>query len=275
MTNESPKLKKTLERVVLITFALLLIVFSFLNPPYSQNEKRNRLIKSLLPLVFGAPLAIWFMVRGESGLFKKPRKWLYLAPCLLVAVNNFPFFSYFAGKSEFLSVKSLDLLLFLSYCLFVGLFEECVFRGIVFPVIASRLSANKKGIVQTFFISSAVFGLSHLLNLLAGAGVGATLLQVLYSTLIGGLCGFVLMKTQNVLLCAFVHAVYDISGLLLDPTWGFGSGVVFDLPTALTMGIIGVAVGVFVLYGVFTYSEKEREILYSRLGFSVIIKENS
>ena len=265
----SPKIKKTAEKVFIGFCCICLAVFSIANFTYSANEKTNRLIKSLLPLCFGSPLAVWMMVRENSGLFKKPEKWLFLAPCLLVAVNNFPFCSFFAKKCGFVSAGTIVWLLFIVYCLLVGLFEECVFRGIVFPALAGRFSQDKKGVIKTFFLSSVVFGASHLLNLLTGGGVGATLLQVVYSTLIGGLCAFVLMKTKNILLCALVHSTYDICGLALDQTWGCGNGVVFDFPTAFMMAIVGVAVGVFVLYQVFTYSEEERSSLYQRLGFGV------
>jgi hypothetical protein len=136
-------------------------------------------------------------------------------------------------------------------------------------LIAGSFSPDKKGLVKTFFLSSVVFGGMHIFNILAGAGVGATILQVGYSTLTGGLFAFVLIKNKNILMCALAHAVYDFCGLLLPK---LGSGTVFDWQTSLTMAVVAVAVGAFVLYSLWKYPETEREELYKKLGFGVKIK---
>jgi membrane protease YdiL (CAAX protease family) len=108
----------------------------------------------------------------------------------------------------------------------------------------------------------------HLFNLFSGAGVVPTLLQVVYTTLMGGVFAFVLMKTKNLLCCAFVHALYNFGGLLLDSTqrMGLGSGIIFDLGTVILTVILGICIGAFILYNVYKYSEAERSILYKRLG---------
>jgi hypothetical protein len=69
-----------------------------------------------------------------------------------------------------------------------------------------------------------------------------------------------------------VHAVYNFCGLLFgtESNLGLGAGVVLDLGTAITMLIVSVLVGAFVLYKVFTYTEEERIELYQRLS----VKEN-
>lgn len=143
----------------------------------------------------------------------------------------------------------------------VGLFEECIFRGIVFSVLAGCFSKDRKGFLKTYFLSAIIFGAAHLFN---GFSLG-TLLQVAYTVLTGGLFAFCLIKTKNILCCAFVHGLYNFCGLLFD-TQGLGTGVVFDVGTVVTMAIVGVCVGIFVLYSVFKYSEEERCALYGYLG---------
>ena len=48
-----------------------------------------------------------------------------------------------------------------------------------------------------------------------------------------------------------------------------GSGTVFDIPTVILMAVVGVSVGIFVLYSVWKYPEEERIELYKRLGFGI------
>jgi membrane protease YdiL (CAAX protease family) len=122
--------------------------------------------------------------------------------------------------------------------------------------------------LQTFIFSSLLFGGIHLLNVFAGGGLGSTVLQACYSVLTGGMFAFVLIKTKNIFFCAFTHGLYNFCGTLFSET-GLGTGVVFDLPTALAMTVVSLFVAVFVFWGLKRYTEKERVELYSRLGFGV------
>ena len=50
---------------------------------------------------------------------------------------------------------------------------------------------------------------------------------------------------------------------------GLGTGAILDTPTVIMMTAVCVTVGAFILYKVWTYPERERIELYSRLGFGV------
>ena len=80
------------------------------------------------------------------------------------------------------------------------------------------------------------------------------------------------MKAKNILLCALIHGGYDFAGLLLPK---LGGGAVFDWQTMAIMAVVGVAVGLFVLYAVWKYSDEERIELYEKLGFGAAsLKKN-
>lgn len=254
---------------------ILTAVFSFFDFSYSDNERIDRLLTLSMPLVFASVLSVCLLIREKSGLFRLPKKLVFALPCLLVAVNNFPFCSYLSGKSVFADIGKTEVAVFTLYCALVGFFEECVFRGVVFALFADRFSKNHKGVLLTFFSSSVTFGFAHVLNLFTGASPVSVVMQIGYSVLIGGLCAYALLKTKNIIVCAFVHALYDFCGLLLDGEIGLGTGIVFDFPTIILTVCIGVAVASFVLYEVFSYSEEERVILYRRLGFGVSEREDA
>ncbi len=254
---------------VILVCCALTAVFDFVKIPFTGAGIYDRLLGKILSQGFGSVAVILLLLRGGSKLFGKPTKLWALIPCLIIAIDNFPFAAYFADKMELTHTNVSHFLLFGSYCLLVGLFEEIIFRGIVFAVLANRFKKTKKGFLLTYLLSSALFGATHLLNLFAGAGVGPTLLQVGYSTLTGGLFAFALIKTKNVLIPAFIHALYNFCGLLFTSTVGLGTGSVLDFPTAMTMLAVCVPVGLFVVYKVWKYPETERIELYSRLGFGV------
>ena len=258
------QIKNIIEIIAIITLCIASIVLDFVKIPYLKDSLRNRLLSKIIQQLCGGAGAILIMRRLNIKLFSLPQKWLFLIPCLIIAIDNFQFYSFFSGNMRLVNTHPLDFLLFIGYCLSVGLFEECVFRGIIFSILAGYLPKNKKGFLLTYVISSIIFGLAHIFN---GFSLG-TLVQIGYTILTGGLFAFCLIKTKNILCCAFVHAVYNFCGLLMgtESALGLGTGVVFDLGTVITMLIVSVAVGIFVLYKVFTYTDAERWKLYEKLG---------
>ena len=258
------KLQSIVQIICIVVLCLASIILDFVKIPYLKDGLRNGLLSKIIQQACGVAAAILIMVRLRIKLFGRPRKLLFLIPCLIIAIDNFQWASFFNGNMRLINTHPLDILLFIGYCMAVGLFEECIFRGVVFSLLASWFPKNKKGFLWTYILSSVIFGLAHILN---GFSLG-TLVQVGYTILTGGLFAFCLLKTKNIFCCAAVHAVYNFCGLLMgtESALGLGTGVIFDLPTVITMLVVSVLVGGFVLYKVFTYKDKERIELYEKLG---------
>ena len=262
----SNKVKETINNIIILLCCALAVVLEMVQINYANDEVVQRFLSDIAPLLVGSVAVVLLIKRSGAKLFGSAENLLYLIPCLIIAIDNFPFYSYFQGNMQIIHGRVEDYLLFTIYCLCVGFFEECIFRGIVFGVIASYFANDKKGFLKTYVVSSIVFGAVHLLNIFAGANPGATLLQVGYSTLTGGLFAFAFIKTKNVLFAAFTHAVYNFCGLLFSAQQGLGAGVIFDFPTGLIMAIVSVVVGALVLYSVWNYSDEERNRLYQKLN---------
>ena len=263
--TKQQSLWNVLQIVLIAFFCILTVLLDFLDVTLLKDEFRNKMIRRIIQQGSGAITAILLMIRLKIRLFGKPQALICLIPCLIIAIDNFQFSAYFNDKMSLIRNGAADFLLFGVYCLLVGVFEECIFRGIIFSVIAGLFSKDKKGFLYTYVISSVAFGCAHLLNGISGA----VILQVGYTCLTGGLFAFCLIKTQNILFCAAIHGIYNFCGLLFDE---MGTGVVFDAGTVLTMLIVSVMVGIFVLWEVWTYSDEERVMLYQKLG---VIKEKN
>ena len=76
-------------------------------------------------------------------------------------------------------------------CLFVGINEEVMFRGIFLGGLLARLGDRKSGVIASAVISSLVFGAFHVIGSLDPSNY-LTLAQGLMKTLQTGLFGFVL-----------------------------------------------------------------------------------
>ncbi len=141
------------------------------------------------------------------------RSLIFALPAFLVAVNNFPFSIVIKGEAE-LTRSGGELLLLLIECMCVGFFEETAFRGVVFLGLLKRRPNDRLWALASIAISSAVFGLVHMINLFESSPA-AVLMQIGYSSLIGAMCAVVLMKTANIWLCAVIHGLFNFCGAVI------------------------------------------------------------
>ncbi len=253
--------RKTIEFAVILLFCALFCVLEWVNPRFSSDDFIDGKIKNCIQALLGISLAIYIVKVLKINLFSRPKNWLFVLPCLLVALNNFPFIPYLKGEVWLIRTGAWDIILFVLSTFLTAIFEEILFRGIVFSTFIGFLPKNKKGFILAFVFSSVAFGLAHFLN-----GFTATvLLQCAYSILTGGLFCFCFIKTKNILIPSFIHGVFNFCGTLFSKQ-GLGVGVAFDLETIILTTIIGVVVGVFVVYKIFAIKEEERISLYEQLG---------
>lgn len=183
---------------------------------------------------------------------------LFALPALCVAVNNFPIYPVVSGAAA-INAQPFRIALFIAQCVMVSFFEECCFRGVIFLGFLK----NRRGTVLKRFIaialSAAVFGLVHLVNVALGASLGAVILQVGYSFLIGAMCSVVLMKTSNLWLCVILHAVYNFGGGIIEQC---GEGARWDAFTVVITVIVAVATTAYMVISFFKIKESELERLY-------------
>lgn len=216
-------------------------------------------------LLAGLIFTCLFLYLGYPLLSLRHRKgwgaFVALLVAAAVAVNNFPIVSLITGDMQ-IDAPPLRIALFSAACLGIGLFEEFAFRGIVFPTLCDRLlpilrkrrEASGKPhrlpvetvtAVLSIFLTSAVFGLLHVLNLLSGGSPVAVLMQIGYSFLIGGMCAIVLLYTRSLVFPVLIHAVYDFGGLM---DAHIATGTRWDPLTVTLTAVIGViAATVFVV----------------------------
>ena len=186
----------------------------------------------------------------QLGLFDAPRpavRSLRAAlPALLVALNNAPVIALISGTVAVTAEVS-AVILFAFECVAVAALEEIAFRAILFPLMLQRFGTGARARFSAVLLSSALFGLTHLLNLFSGAAVGATALQVGYSFLIGCMLAVVYLHTGSLAGCILLHAVYNFGGMLV-PTLGQGAFLdIWNLPTVLITAVLAVFAIVFYL----------------------------
>ncbi len=114
------------------------------------------------------------------------------------------------------NLNILNLISLVIYAVFIGMFEEILFRGIFLGELLDNFNKNKKQVVIAIVISAVIFSLTHVTNLLMGQDLFTTILQVVQTFAIGILLGSMYYESGNIWSVIFLHGFYDFSILLGD-----------------------------------------------------------
>ena len=243
-------MRKTQRRLLLscaVLAFLILLIFEIFHGYIFDGERYGERIYNISTRFLGGIACAIFVYLNASkrmlSLKTSIKAFLIFLPCMAVAVNNFPFITFFGGKA-YISSGLTEIALYAVLCLGVGFFEEMAFRGCIFTMLLQRRGKRQIDVFISIVLSSVIFGLVHLVNLFSG-NVGAVILQVGYSFLIGGMCSVILVKTKNIWYCVILHAVYNFAGGVVPEC---GGGTIWDTPTVIWTAVVAVAVAAYVIY---------------------------
>jgi len=163
-----------------------------------------------------------------------------------LAIVQFAFTFDFKNVGSVETNKFLLLLPLVVGTLLIGVSEEFLCRGIFYNVIFNKY----RNVHVAVFVSSAIFGAGHLLNLIVGASLDETLLQVLYAFAFGVLVAAIYARCKNIWAVVLLHALFDFFGYapeVLTPAYASKMA----LTDTNTMIIVVVASVVAICLGLF------------------------
>lgn len=214
------------------------------------------IISRALVVIFAA----YFIKACGFNSFAKPQvgllRILLIFLGLLVCVNNFPVIGFITGN-VFLKDNP-KILRYIVYCIAIGVSEEFVFRGIVMPLVGIKFREKPRAPFITVLITSTIFALCHLFNIFA-AGVPATLLQVGYTFLTGGLFCAVYLFTENLIFSIILHVVFDFGGLLFNNPFGIAAGNMWDKYTIIITAVLGVIATAVYIVAILNYKSRAND----------------
>ena len=189
------------------------------------------------------------------------KNFVFIIPMLLVAINNFPIIGLARG-TVFFTNSGIENFVFILYCLSVGLVEELIFVGLVFPLFTICFKNKKHVLLLSVIFTGALFSLSHLVNLFGGASIGAVAMQVGYSFLIGGATAISLAITKNLSFSILIHFIYDIGGLLVSEN-GIAMGFQWDNLTIIITAVLGIITFIYALLICVKFKDERVFALYN------------
>lgn len=98
-----------------------------------------------------------------------------------------------------------------------GIFEEFLVRGLFFSGILNLFQNNSFKLLLTSLISSILFGLLHLINLIHNP-VNAILQQVFYATILGLIFSIIRIVSNSLWLPVLIHALIDFQPTITSGT---------------------------------------------------------
>ncbi len=263
------RLPRKVGLAVIFAAAPILLWLEFFNPTLSGDPRLAEIIKMTLTRLIGAAVFLVLLLCEGYRILRPTRGFvpfggflLFFLPPLAVAINNLPIIGLLTGDAVILHGTPQSWTWYALMCLSIGLFEEFAFRGVILLMFAERRHRTRKGLFISIILTSAVFGLIHLVNLAMGAGIGGVIRQIGYSFLIGAMCAVVLFKTRNLWLCVFLHAAFDFGGMLLDGRVGLGAGRIWNVPTIVITAVLAVATTAYLVWQFFRLDLRVLDDLY-------------
>ena len=153
----------------------------------------------------------WFYPEFDSNI--KPAadfgKWILVSFAILPAIIIPDLIIMLATKTNFAAPT----LTSFGVALMAGTTEEIIFRAVP-GSFGMREAKEEKDIIKVVIVTSVLFGLVHATNILEGAAVSSTLVQVVSAFGTGTLLCAVYLRSGNILPPMMIHFLYDVYALM-------------------------------------------------------------
>ena len=121
---------------------------------------------------------------------------MYFIPLLLIISVNL-------WNGVNINNSSTEIIFYILTMMNVGFIEEVIFRGFLFKMM------EKDNVKSAIIVSSVTFGIGHIINLLNGAELLPTLMQICYATSIGYLFVIIFHKSKSIVPCIITHSLVN------------------------------------------------------------------
>ena len=180
------------------TFCILLIVlYVVINSYCMQNFGIEDYRSTIINTVFSIIVIILIKSLNKMSYYglTKVTNWkdyLYFIPLVLIISTNL-----WTGIN--INNSYSEIIFHILTMLNIGFLEETIFRGFLFKMM------EKNNVKSAIIVSSITFGIGHIVNLLNGADLVPTLLQICYAISLGYMFVIIFYKSKSLVPCIIAH----------------------------------------------------------------------
>ncbi len=179
----------------------LIIVYIVVNSVCVQNFGNASFVSFIANTLLSACLIVILLVLKRTAYYglkrvENARQYLYFIPLfIIVTVNLWNGFN--------INHSSNEILFHILTMMNIGFIEEIIFRGFLFKMMA------KNNVKSAMIVSAITFGVGHIVNLINGADLIPTLIQICYATSIGYLFVLMFHKSKSLVPCIITHSLVN------------------------------------------------------------------
>lgn len=194
-------MNKIFEKHETLFCMLLIIIYIVVNSLCVQNFGYTSSIGFIVNTLLSACLiAIVLMLKKSTyyGFSKvqNAKKYLCFIPlAIIISANLWNGFNINHSTSE--------IIFHILTMINIGFIEELIFRGFLFRMM------EKNNVKSAIIVSALTFGIGHIVNLLNGAELIPTLMQICYATAIGYLFVIIFHKSKSLIPCIITHCLVN------------------------------------------------------------------
>ena len=224
------RMNKFVHSHVIISACILSVIFSPVLAGISilaanMTSSGRLTVFTIVKLVLSV-IVIWLMRKMQvfninDFNFDKTRKGVFLT-CVgsVFAIIGLLYIFVQLPENRFIAPNLLDFLIVaLSQLIGVGIFEEVLYRGLVLKILLKKLGHSKRGIINACVISSVIFGMVHITNIVDIAinaehlSVGVILpivSQIIFATAFGLLVVALFLRSGTLWIPILIHGVGNL-----------------------------------------------------------------
>lgn len=192
------KIFKKYETLFIIGLIIIYIVpNSYMMQNFGYTSYQSVIFNTMLSIII--VVFIILIKRVKYYGITKPnnsKKYLYFIPLLLISLFNL-------RNGININNTSSEIIFHVLTMINVGFLEEIIFRGFLFKMM------EKDNVKTAIIVSSITFGIGHIVNLLNGADLIPTLLQVCYAISIGYMLVIIFYRSKSLIPCIIFHGVFN------------------------------------------------------------------
>jgi len=194
-------MKKIFEKHETLFCILLIVIYILVNLYCIQNFGIEDYKSAIINTIFSIALIVLMIILKRTsyyGLTKVTnlKAYLYFIPLLLIISVNL-----WTGININNTVS--EIIFYILTMINVGFIEEIIFRGFLFKMMA------KDNVKTAITVSAITFGIGHIINLLNGADLIPTLMQICYAISIGYLFVIIFHKSKSLIPCIITHCLVN------------------------------------------------------------------
>lgn len=202
MEKENKRRWYSIAYIVCVVLLLSSIPFSML----INNEIISFILTTSLKIIATLYLFCYIKKDGlDKPLLEKHKKRnLLLIPLIILPLSNI-FVALFTNLKLNESINYFNIISGIIDAIIVLIYEEILFRGLVFNELLKTKKVNIAIIIQAL-----IFGSIHLLNINSLGSVPFILAQVIYTAYLGVILGIIYFKTKNIIYPIIFHLLFNV-----------------------------------------------------------------